>query len=206
MSTDAPAKPVTWLSRIRGNHVIQACVWVLIALGLATVWPHALGGKIEWVVVSGQSMEPTFHTGDLVIVADTGSWQIGDTVLYAVASPSGNGPGYNVIHRLVAGNAQDGWSAQGDNKPRPDPWVIKDSAIQGEEVFMIPQVGNLITRFRTGPFLALLAGALVTAAILVSPEATKKTTGTPNDQPAKSKRRWRRRKNVAIEQEFDPSI
>lgn len=153
--------------------VWNVLTWVLVAIALFLVWPHSLGGKVEWVVVVGESMEPTFHTGDVVLVANTGDYEIGDTVLYAVQSPNGDSA-YNVIHRLVQGNPEDGWYARGDNKPRIDPWLIQQEAIQGEEWFLLPQLGNVILWFRQGPFLALLAGALVTAAILAGPSVARR--------------------------------
>ena len=56
---------------------------VVIALGIAfLVFGRAgfAGSPISYVVVSGHSMEPTFHTGDVVVLRRTGSYAKGDVI------------------------------------------------------------------------------------------------------------------------------
>ena len=46
-----------------------------LAAVLAAIWiafaPAQLGGQVSYVLVNGTSMEPGFHTGDLVLVRQT---------------------------------------------------------------------------------------------------------------------------------------
>src|SRR5260370_6367352 len=56
--------------------VIAACLW----FGL----PQSLGGRADWVMVSGTSMLPRFHTGDLVLVEHQSSYHVGDVIAYRV--------------------------------------------------------------------------------------------------------------------------
>lgn len=78
--------------------------WALLALGLV-VWaftfrPTQLGGPATYVVVSGDSMEPTLSDGDLVILKAQDAYSVGDIATFAV--PEGEpGAGTLVIHLLV---------------------------------------------------------------------------------------------------------
>ena len=142
--------------------------WVLVVLLAALAWPVALGGGASWVVVSGASMEPTFYTGDLVLAWRSNDWAEGDIVVYSLANQ--DLPRVNIVHRLTAGDEMTGWQATGDNKPRPDPWRVPDADIEGRVLLHIPHGGHALQILRTPLVLAVLAGALVTAAILARPD------------------------------------
>lgn len=106
--------------------------WLLLA-------PRALGGPATFVIVSGQSMEPMLHTGDLVIARAQTEYRIGDLAVFQHRSG-------HVIHRIIGGSPT-GWRTQGDNKPAPDPWTIPSSSISGTFWFSIPGVGGATAWF-----------------------------------------------------------
>src|SRR5437899_6149235 len=82
-------------------------------------WPQGLGGRSGWVMVSGTSMLPRLHTGDLVLVERQSSYHAGEVVAYHV--PKGQvGAGHVVIHRIIGGNGKTGWTMKGDNRTAPD--------------------------------------------------------------------------------------
>ncbi|NTV38740.1 MAG: signal peptidase I, partial [Demequinaceae bacterium] len=85
-----------------------------------------LQGSTSMVIVSGRSMEPTYFSGDLVIARKMDP-TVGDVIVYA---PEGFG-GSQIVHRIIGGNAVDGWVMQGDNNPRTDPFTPKASEIRG---------------------------------------------------------------------------
>lgn len=92
--------------------------------------PQSLGGPAAWILVAGDSMEPTIHQGSLVIVMSRSSYEIGDVVAYRV--PEGNpGAGQNVIHRIIGGGPGDGFIVRGDNTSGPDIWRPRPSEIAG---------------------------------------------------------------------------
>ena len=86
--------------------------------------PIAFGGSASYEVVTGHSMEPLLHTGDLVITQSAGSYARGDLIAFHV--PGGQpGAGTVVIHRIVSGDGATGWTTKGDNNPKPDVWHPK---------------------------------------------------------------------------------
>ena len=57
--------------------------------------PTAVGGPATYIWVSGTSMEPTFMSGDVVILRRSDAYGIGDVVAYRV--PAGNS-GAGTLH------------------------------------------------------------------------------------------------------------
>lgn len=123
------------LRRLLGGA--QGTLWIVAALAVGWfLWPSSLGGCTTLTIVSGQSMEPTYRTGDLV-VARCGPVEVGDVIVY---SPPNVG-GARVIHRIVDGDA-DGWVVQGDNNDFLDPWQPTAEHIHGSAVLHLPHVGR----------------------------------------------------------------
>src|SRR5436309_6758131 len=92
--------------------------------------PQAFGGRAAYVLVSGHSMLPRYHTGDLVLVERKRSYHGGQVIAYHV--PQGDAmAGAQVIHRIIGGDATDGFLVQGDNRTAPDVWRPKPADIVG---------------------------------------------------------------------------
>jgi signal peptidase len=136
----------------------------MIALQLAFVaalgWyclPQHLGGRADWVMVSGTSMLPRLHTGDLVLVEHQSSYRVGEVVAYRV--PKGEiGAGYVVIHRIIGGNGTTGWKLQGDNRTAPDLWHPTDHDVIGSKLLRIPDAWFVIRLLHMPLLLGLFAG------------------------------------------------
>jgi signal peptidase len=131
-----------------------------LALVAALLWfclPQSLGGRADWVLVSGTSMLPRLHTGDLVLVEHQAGYHVGEVVAYRV--PEGQvGAGHVVIHRIVGGNGRTGWKMKGDNRTAPDLWYPTDKDVVGAKLLRIPKAW-LVLRFLHSPLLlGLLAG------------------------------------------------
>jgi signal peptidase I len=129
------------------------------ALAAVVAWvllfrPAGLGGPATYVIVSGRSMQPTLHGGDLVVAHDRETYQIGDVVAFRVG-------GEYVIHRIVGGNGAAGYEMKGDNNPAIDPWRPTAADIAGESRFVVAGGARPIEWLRHNPFLlACLAGSL----------------------------------------------
>ena len=134
-----------------------------LALVAALLWfclPQGLGGRAGWVLVSGRSMLPRLHTGDLVLVEHESSYHAGEVVAYRV--PKGQvGAGHVVIHRIRSGNGDTGWTVQGDNRTAPDLWHPTNHDVIGAERLRIPDAWIVLRFFHVPLFLALVAACAV---------------------------------------------
>ena len=134
----------------------------ILALWAVLLRPQVLGGPATYIVVRGNSMEPTYHTGDLVIGESVPDYTVGDIVAYRV--PAGEiGEGHVVVHRIVGGDPTAGFAVRGDNNGAPDPWSPRIGDIQGKAWLLVPGLGSLIA-FIHQP---VIAGGLA-ASIVVS--------------------------------------
>lgn len=122
--------------------------------------PQSLGGNAGYVLVSGQSMEPRYHTGDLVLVERQHSYHAGQLIAYRV--PKGDPmAGAQVIHRIIGGDALHGFIMRGDNRTAPDVWHPKPQDIVGAKALRLPNAIVVLQYLRAPLFLALLAAAFV---------------------------------------------
>ncbi|HXH88186.1 MAG TPA: signal peptidase I [Gaiellaceae bacterium] len=151
----------------------RASAILSLALAGAFVISQAFGGPVGYVIVSGRSMEPMLHTGDLALVVRRGSYRLGDVVAFRV--PQGEpGAGSVVIHRVVGGTAQDGYVTQGDNRDGRDPWRPVTADVVGEMALHVPKLGR-IPAFLASPIGVALGAALVLFLLVAR-------TGSPNEK------------------------
>jgi signal peptidase I len=128
--------------------------------------PQWLGGRAAYVLVSGKSMLPRYHTGDLVLVEKQPSYHRGQLIAYRV--PKGDPlAGAQVIHRIIGGDAKHGFIVKGDNRTAPDVWRPKPGDIVGAKALRVPNAILILQFFRTPLFLALLAACFVFVQVLV---------------------------------------
>lgn len=91
-----------------------ALVLLLVAVAWIAVAPIQFGGQAAFVIVNGNSMEPVYHRGDLVIARQVFDYQIGEIVAYRHPQI---GP---VIHRII-GREDDRFVFKGDHNTWIDP-------------------------------------------------------------------------------------
>ena len=115
-------------------------------LGEKMPMPFGFGAA---VVLSG-SMEPTFSTGDLILVREAPTYGIDDIVVYQEGRTL-------VVHRIV--DMADGTvTTKGDaNNASDEP--IELSAIRGRVLFHIPGAGNVVSFLKSpvGTILVIVA-------------------------------------------------
>jgi signal peptidase I len=144
--------------------------------------PVVLGGPASYVLVGGQSMEPTIHAGSLVIAFAASDYRVGDVVVYRV--PEGDvAAGRQVIHRIVGGSTTDGLLLEGDNAGATDIWHPTGANVLGTAAFAIPAVADLIVFIRSPIVVASFAAALAAYAVLstgVRPSAREESLLTLN--------------------------
>lgn len=185
--------------RTRFVHVLLACEAAALALAACfVVFARAgfVGSPISYVIVSGHSMEPALHAGDVVILQRTGGYGIGDVIAYQVPE-GGPGAGLIVIHRIVGGNPGEGYVTKGDNKNAPDPWRPRRSEIVGRERLLAPKVGLAVDYIRTPLGFAGVAGLLTLAIALSGPTTRRSKPGRrrarfPHGRGSRIVSAWRR--------------
>jgi signal peptidase len=127
--------------------------------------PQTLGGPAAYVLVSGKSMEPRYHTGDLVLVERQSRYHVGEVIAYRV--PKGDPmAGSQVIHRIIGGDAQHGFVVQGDNRTAPDVWRPKTADIVGAKVLRLPGAVVVLQFLRSPLLLGLMAACFVFVRVL----------------------------------------
>jgi signal peptidase I len=160
MRSSAVALPPRAVLRVLPHARLLAILAAQLVSVAVLLWfglPQGLGGRAGWVLVSGTSMLPRLHTGDLVLVERQSSYHIGEVVAYRV--PKGQpGAGFVVIHRIVGGNGRTGWTTKGDNRTAPDLWRPRNRDVVGAKLLRIPDAWILLRFLRTPLLLGLLAG------------------------------------------------
>src|SRR5438874_10010054 len=145
----------------RANKAAGIALVVVVCLFWAHfLRPESLGGRAGYVLVSGQSMEPRYHTGDLVLVQRHAGYHVGQVIAYRV--PKGDPmAGAQVIHRIIGGDAKRGFVVKGDNRTAPDTWHPKPADIVGAKAIRFPDAIVVLQFLRAPFFLALLAACFV---------------------------------------------
>ena len=139
--------------------VLSIVVWLMFA-------PVKLGGQATYVIVDGTSMEPNFHLGDLAIVREALSYQVGDIVTYHDAQLNAN-----VIHRIIGVN-QDHFILKGDNNSWIDAYQPTRDEIIGKLWIHVPNLGKAFMWLRVPLNLALtigLLGGILMTSMMIKP-------------------------------------
>ncbi len=156
--------------RKRFAKVVLGLALVAIAVALR---PAALGGPLSLVIVSGQSMEPTMHSGDLAIVMSQDHYAVGDVVAFQPSDQDGATTSESlVIHRVTDTTADGGITTQGDGNDWPDPWDTGGKHIAGEMAFFLPNAGYAILYLREPVILAAALAALTAFLVALGPKPT----------------------------------
>ena len=128
-----------WSSRGgRVRSVVGDVIFLIVlvaAVGAFWMW----GPKFS--VVLSHSMDPTYTTGDALVVIPWGKPGVGDIAQFTVPlAPGQKETTTSVSHRII-GQDDRGFITKGDNpKANPDYWRITPDMIQGKVMFWMPQV------------------------------------------------------------------
>lgn len=150
-------KPASKRSVSAARHVADFVVLGLTVICAWFMWPSSLGGSSRVIKVQGHSMEPTFQSGDLILVDTSATPEIGDIIVFEIPANE-PGAGNLVVHRLI-GLREDGtYVTQGDNTASPDTFGTTRSDIIGTPRFAIPYGGRVIGTMTSPVGLAAATG------------------------------------------------
>ena len=148
--------------------------------------PQQIGGKAASVIVDGNSMEPVYHLGDLVIVRSKPSYKVGDIITYRHPDIG------HVIHRIIA--IQDGkFLLRGDNNSWDDSYLPSHDEVVGKAWIHLPKVGSMLTKLRTPWSLAFVAGlgSWFSFNIFFDNKKNKKNSTKKDDRKRKTRTKMR---------------
>lgn len=164
----------------KSSSLPGALVSILLAiLFWIALAPIQLGGQVAYVIVDGNSMEPKFQLGDLVITRKQPIYRVGDAVTYENAEM-----GAFVFHRIVAVSS-DRFVLQGDHNTWLDSYQPTGNEIVGKLWLHIPAIGRAIQWARQPLPLAVLCG-LVGGLMLMSLFPVTPPRGRRNAKPSGS--------------------
>jgi signal peptidase I len=141
------------LKRFSPNFIAGFWLVLMVVTWLAFA-PTQAGGMASYIVVIGNSMEPRFHIGDLVITHKEAEYQIGDAVVYKNQELKNF-----VFHRIIT-EERGTFTLQGDNNSWTDTYQPSQAEIIGKLWLHLPKGGVYIQTLRIPFVMALAAGTL----------------------------------------------
>lgn len=155
------------------RRYLGGAVAALIAIAAwFTVGPSQLGGPVTYVAVTGTSMEPSMHSGDLVFVRKAPSYEVGDVVAYT--NPQLNS---TVIHRII-GQENDRYVFQGDNNDFVDTYRAAPEDIVGRRWILMGGAGRIVQALRSPVGAAIVVMIIAAVAMSGSSKRKRKSKGT----------------------------
>jgi len=112
------------------------CLVLALVPFLVFAVPQTVGADHGFVILSG-SMEPALSPGDVVIVSDAASVEVGDIITFS------SGGSIPITHRVVG--VQDGqYITKGDANGNPDTAPVAPGSVLGRVIYTIPLIGYVI--------------------------------------------------------------
>jgi signal peptidase I len=154
--------------------VIMITVWIAFA-------PTQVGGLAAYVIVIGNSMEPKFHIGDLIIAHRELTYEVGDAIVYQNPQLKSF-----VFHRVIAQESGH-YILKGDNNSWVDTYQPAHEEVIGKLWLHLPRGGLAIQKIRSPFAMAVIAG--VAGAVFATSLFANKARGNKR-MNSKSMREW----------------
>ena len=145
-----------WAKKLSSVATVAGYV---IAAVLLTFSAASMAGYAKARVVLTNSMSPTINPGDIVITANPNrvAPQVGSIIAYQARQFNGTPVGV-FTHRIIGGDAINGWKMKGDNNPSPDIQKPHGNDVLGTVILTIPYLGLLFNRRVLFTVIPLLVG------------------------------------------------
>jgi signal peptidase I len=145
------------------KNLFRRIAEVAFGIVVLTLVAAFLTGALQGRVVLTGSMKPSINPGDLLITKSTKLAQpkVGDVVLYSARDLQGQAVS-TWAHRIISGNAKEGFTLKGDANPAPDIGKVKPLDIESIVLFKIPSIGQYMS-----PLVVILLGSGLALLIFV---------------------------------------
>ncbi len=114
------------------------------------------------IVVEGNSMEPTYSQGDLIVARSQGHYRSGDIVVFPIGTVGDGQRSPLVIHRILAEDSAGSFTTQGDNRAVADGVRVTSDDIVGRALVRVPAGGSVLHILSRWWTLGIITG-LITA-------------------------------------------
>lgn len=151
-------------------------IFVIVIILVALFGPVPLGGLTTYAIITGNSMEPSFSKGDLVVTRAQKEYSIGDIVLY---NHPELGP---VFHRIVE-NDNNRFILKGDHNGWIDSYQASPADIQGKYWFSIPGMGRPLSWFHSPEGLSITSIAF--GVLMIGTTASRQNAKRVNEKQLK---------------------
>lgn len=145
-----------WWGNFITTIIMNSIIVVLVIIGIVflayyiDVTKNAKTGKWKpplygaYVIIS-QSMEPTIHVQDAIVIKREEEYKIGDVCTYLSKDPRYYG--IMITHRIIGTdinpNGEKVYILKGDNNYSADQLAVSNSQIYGKVVMRIPKIGYI---------------------------------------------------------------
>jgi signal peptidase I len=154
-------------TRLR-SALLTAVILITAGAGWFFLAPPSMGGSTTYVVTSGVSMEPRFHTGDLALVQPAANYKVGEIVAYRSSLLH-----VSVLHRIIA--IHDGhYTFKGDHNSFTDPAHPTRAQLIGKLWVRIAHGGVVVRWLHTPVMVALSIGGAALLLLLGSGEQRRR--------------------------------
>ena len=127
--------------------VVAAAAWMFLA-------PRQIGGRVDYAVIHGVSMQPKLHAGDLVIIRSKPSYKVGQVVGYQ------SGLLHEVVLHRIIGVNHGHYVFKGDNNNFTDSYFPTQNQLIGKLWLRIPHAGAVLEWVRSPGRAAILGGII----------------------------------------------
>jgi len=145
-------------------YIFLVFIVLIAVLLLFSMFP--ITGNYKVLIVQSGSMEPTIHTGSVVITKPAITYQVGDIITYGIISKTQT-PTTHRIHAIENGK----FVTKGDANNAPDMSSVPANRIIGKVLFSVPYAGYVVDFARQPLGFILIIG--LPALMLISDEIKK---------------------------------
>ena len=135
--------------------VLSAVGLVIVLVGWLILAPVNIGGQTSYVILVGNSMEPDFKRGDLVLVRAIDSYSVGAIVAYDHPEIG------TVFHRIIQQRGNR-FILKGDNNTWNDSFEVAHEEIIGKLWLHIPFAGFYLQQLRSPGVFAFVVAVFST--------------------------------------------